>query len=227
MDDLIIMSPLFLIAILFVAGSVVLWLVSFILEALRPVPKTPDKLLWAPEIPISYANIDGNRIRYIKTGQGPALLLLHTLRTQLDIFHLVVPKLSKHYTVYAVDYPGHGYSDIPKASYDADFFAKFVEDFMSAMDFRDVTLAGVSIGGAISLILAGRQNPRVARVLAINSYDYFKGRGGARSSLLGALIFYAAVVPILGETIMRLRNFIIMKAVLNGGVADRKVLHLL
>jgi hypothetical protein len=35
------------------------------------------------------------------------LVLLHTLRTQLDLFEKVVPELSKHSTVYAVDYPGH------------------------------------------------------------------------------------------------------------------------
>jgi len=216
------MNTILFAVLLFIAAGVILWLISLIIELLRSVPQTPEKLRWAPEIPINYIDIDGSKIRYIKTGQGPTLLLLHTLRTQLDLFHKVIPELSKHYTVYAVDYPGHGYSDIPKASYDADFFAHFVESFLDKMDLRDVTLAGVSIGGAISLILAGRQNPRVARVLAINSYDYFKGRGGARSSLLGALIFYAAVVPVLGETIMRLRNFIIMKAVLNGGVADSK-----
>lgn len=216
------MNTYFLIVIIFVAIAVVFWLISFIFEALRPVPQTPAKLLWAPEIPISYIDIDGSKIRYVKAGQGPTLLLLHTLRTQLDLFEKVIPELSKHFTVYAPDYPGHGYSDIPEAAYDADFFAHFVERFLKVMDLRDVTLCGVSIGGAISLILAGRQNPRVARIIAINPYDYAKGRGMARSSLLGAMITYTALVPFLGETVMRLRNFIIMKTVLNGGVANSK-----
>jgi pimeloyl-ACP methyl ester carboxylesterase len=71
----------------------------------------------------------GCRLRYIKAGQGPSLVLLHTLRTQLDLFEKVVPKLVKHFTVYALDYPGHGYPDIPKARYDADFFASSIERF--------------------------------------------------------------------------------------------------
>ena len=83
-----------------------------------------------------------------------------------------------------------------------------------------MTLAGVSIGGAIALIIASRRNPRVARVIAINPYDYAKGRGMARSSLFGWVVTYAALVPVVGETVMRLRNFLIMKAILNGGVAD-------
>lgn len=214
------MNTYLLVVLIFLVTGVLVWVVSFILEALRSAPQTPKKLSWAPDIPMSYVSVDGNKVRYIKTGQGPTLLLLHTLRTQLDLFQKVVPELSKHFTVYAVDYPGHGYSDISKATYDADFFANFVEDFMKVMDLRDVTLCGVSIGGTISLVVAGRQNPRVVRVLAINPYDYAKGRGMARSSPLGAMIMYTALIPILGETFMRLRNLIIIRAVLNGGVAD-------
>src|SRR5262249_48091430 len=148
------------------------------------------------------------------------LVLLHTLRTQLDLFERVVPDLAKSFTVYAVDYPGHGYSDIPKARYDADFFVGYAEAFLDALDLRDVTLCGVSIGGSISLIVAGRSNARVAKVIAVNPYDYGNGRGMARSSLLGRMITTTSDVPVFGETVMRLRNFIIMKAVLRGGVAN-------
>jgi pimeloyl-ACP methyl ester carboxylesterase len=205
--------------VIFAAVGLGLWLVSFVVEALRPKPRPPAQLAWAPEIPIDSVEVGGNRLRFIKSGSGPTLVLLHTLRTQLDLFAKMVPELSRHFTVYAVDYPGHGYSDIPKASYDAAFFAAAVEGFLDRLDLRDVTLAGVSIGGAIPLILAARQNPRVARVIAVNPYDYAKGRGMARSSLAGWLVTYASLIPFIGETVMRLRNYIIMKAVLRGGVA--------
>jgi pimeloyl-ACP methyl ester carboxylesterase len=94
------------------------------MEALRPVPQAPRTLRWARDIPVESVEVGGNALRYIKTGRGPNLALLHTLRTQLDLFEKVVPELSKHFTVYALDYPGHGYSDIPKASYDAAFFTE-------------------------------------------------------------------------------------------------------
>jgi len=206
--------------IIFAGVGLGVWLVSFVVEALRPAPKAPDKLRWAPNIPIDSVEVDGNRLRYIKTGKGPTLVLLHTLRTQLDLFEKLVPELAKHFTVYALDYPGHGYSDIPKARYDAAFFTDAVEGFLAKLDLRDVTLAGVSIGGSIPLIVAARRNPRVARVIAVNPYDYAKGRGMARSSPLGWFVNYIALVPFIGETVMRLRNFLIMRSVLNGGVAD-------
>ena len=60
----------------------------------------------------------------------------------------------------------------------------------------------------------------MARVIAVNPYDYAKGRGMARSSPLGWFVNYVALVPFIGETVMRLRNFLVMRSVLNGGVAD-------
>lgn len=206
--------------IIFAGVGVAVWLLSFAVEALRPVAQPPAKLPWDANIPINTVEVGGNRLRYIKTGSGPALVLLHTLRTQLDLFAKVVPDLAQHFTVYALDYPGHGYSDIPKERYDAAFFTEAVEGFLERLNLRDVTLAGVSIGGSIALILAAQRNPRVARVVAINPYDYAKGRGMARSSLLGWIVTYFSLIPVVGETVMRLRNFLIMKAVLHGGVAD-------
>jgi pimeloyl-ACP methyl ester carboxylesterase len=207
-----------LVGLVAVAATVVL--LSFLVEAMRPVPPTPERLSWAPDIPIRYVSVNGVRLRYIKTGDGPALVLLHTLRTQLDLFEKVVPELAKSFTVYAIDYPGHGYSDIPRAKYDAAYFVSMIESFLEVLDLHDVTLAGVSIGASISLILAARNDTRVLRVVAINPYDYAKGRGMARSSSLARLFVALADLPILGDTVMRLRHFFIMKSVLDGGVAD-------
>ena len=207
---------------IFIAIGLGVWLVSFAVEALRPVPKPPTKLRWAPNIPIDTATVNGINLRYIKTGKGPALVLLHTLRTQLDLFEKVVPELAKHFTVYTLDYPGHGYSDIPKARYDAAYFVDAVEGFLDRLDLRDVTLAGVSIGGSIALIIVARHNPRVACVIAINPYDYAKGRGMARSSLFGWMLNYASLAPLVGEIFMRLRNSFIVNRVFRGGVADAK-----
>jgi pimeloyl-ACP methyl ester carboxylesterase len=206
--------------IVFLAVGIGLWLVSFLIEALRPKPKPPANLSWAPVIPIATVEVGGNKLRYIKTGKGPVLVLLHTLRTQLDLFEKIVPELSKHFTVYAFDYPGHGYSDIPKGNYDAAFFTAAVEGFLDKLNLRDVTLAGVSIGGSLALLLAARHNPRVARVIAINPYDYGKGRGMARGGLAAWLVNYVSLLPFVGDTFMRLRNFMVVGGTFRGGLAN-------
>jgi len=208
--------------IIFFASLVVVWLVSFLLEALRSAPKAPEAMPWDPSLKPTYVTVDGVKLRYLKVGEGPVLLLLHTLRTQLDLFHKVIPELAKDFTVYALDYPGHGYSDIPDGSYDADFFVKYVNGFLDELDLTSVILSGVSIGASISLIIAARHNPRVVRIIPINPYDYYQGKGMARASLLGRLFVRLVSIPFVGDTVMRLRNYIIMKAVLTGGVSDPK-----
>ena len=42
----------------------------------------------------------------------------------------------------------------------------------------------------------------------------------ARSSVLGWLVTHASRLPVIGETVMRMRNFLIMRSVFRGGVAD-------
>ena len=75
-----------------VASPVFLAVISMFVEALRRPPKPPEKLAWAPGIPIRYVSVGGVKLRYIKAGAGPNLVLLHTLRTQLDIFQKVIPE---------------------------------------------------------------------------------------------------------------------------------------
>ena len=207
--------------LLLIIGSLIfLVVVSFAVEAMRRRPTAPATLYWAPKIPIQTTVIDGITIRYIKTGKGPTLVLLHTLRTQLDIFEKLAPLLSKSFTVYALDYPGHGFSDIPETDYDPDLFVRTVEGFLDKLDLKDVTLAGISIGGAIPLIVAANHNPRVKKVIAINPYDYARGMGIARANGWAWLTFNLARVPVLGETVMRLRNQFIEQRILQGGVAN-------
>jgi hypothetical protein len=94
------------------AGAAALVILSFAVDALRLRPTPPRQLAWVPDIEIEYLQTSAGRIRYIKTSQGPTLVLLHTLRTQLNLVEKVVPDLAKDFTVYALHFPGHGYSEL-------------------------------------------------------------------------------------------------------------------
>lgn len=212
------------IILLIVIFSIAPVFISMLMEALRKAPKTPEKLYWDKSLDIQYIDLKDSKLRYIKTGQGPNLVLLHTLRTQLDIFEKVIPELSKTFTVYALDYPGHGFSSIPETNYEPELFVNSVEQFMTALDIKDATLAGISIGGSIPLLIAAKQNQRVKNVVAINPYDYYKGRGVTRANVVAWLVFTLARFPILGETFMRFRNPMIEKLILQGGVFENSAL---
>jgi pimeloyl-ACP methyl ester carboxylesterase len=64
----------------------------------------------------------------------------------------------------------------------------------------------------------------VRAVVAINPYDYDRGRGIRRSSLLANFLFGISNVPIIGGTVTRLRSFPIVRRVLQGGVYRRESL---
>jgi pimeloyl-ACP methyl ester carboxylesterase len=212
------------IALIAVACLVAPVLISYVVEALRRRPTAPARALWGPGVSINYANIGGVRVRYLKMGRGPNLVLLHTLRTQLDIFQKIIPKLAEQFTVYACDYPGHGWSDIPHAKYAPEDFYQWTEAFLETVDIDKACVVGLSIGGTIALVLAARQNPRVTRVIAINPYDYPPAGGIRSSSLIARLILGPAGVPILGATLMRLRKRFVSDAIMSGGVASADAL---
>ncbi len=208
----------FFMALVMIALAVAPVLLSYLVEAVRNAPDPPAQLFWDPTISIQYIEIDGVTLRFIRIGEGPPLILLHTLRTQLDMFHKIIPELSKHFTVYALDYPGHGFSDIPKAHYTPALFVQYVRGFIEKLDVKAATVAGESIGGVISLLLAAEHNPRVKRIIAINPYDYDRGRGVLRSSWLAMLLFSLNDVPILGATFWRLRSKLAFQLIMQGGV---------
>src|SRR5262249_11284473 len=141
-----------LIAVLIVPVAMVV--LSYIVEALRSAPKRPETLVWAPKIPIEYVDLGGMRLRCIRPGVCRNLVLLHTLRTQLDIFEKIIPELEKRFTVHAFDYPGHGWSDIPKATYASEDFYQWTAAYLDRVDIRQATIVGISIGATISLVLA-------------------------------------------------------------------------
>src|SRR5262249_52569634 len=134
---------------------------SYAVEALRRRPSTPARVFWGPGVAIGYAHLGNLKIRYLQAGSGPNLVLMHTLRTQFEIFQRIIPSLAQYFTVYAYDYPGHGWSDIPAADYAPEDFYRWGGAFLEALDIRDATVAGISIGGTIALVLAARQNPRI------------------------------------------------------------------
>lgn len=54
----------------------------------------------------------------------------------------------------------------------------------------------------------------------LRPYGYDRGKGLARSGLLGRIIMAVSQVPVIGDTFHRLRNLRIMSSVMAGGVHD-------
>ena len=166
---------------------------------------------------------DGSRLRYFTAGTGPPLVLLHTVRTQLDYFQRVIPGLWDEFTIYAVDLPGMGWSDIVAGSrYDEPELCSAVAEFVSLLGLHDVTLAGESMGAALALLASIDLADNVSTVIAFNAYDYPSGleRGNWFARLIGTAVRLSGFGPIFA----RLENQLILGGVLRGGFADPRAL---
>jgi pimeloyl-ACP methyl ester carboxylesterase len=183
-------------------------------------PNSDYTRTWSPSGEIEYATLaDGTRLRYLKAGSGPALTLLHTVRTQLDHFQLVIPRIAHAFTIYAIDMPGMGWSDItPGASYTEPALRRAIVEFVMTLDLKDVTLAGESMGATVSLTAATELEDRARRVVAFNTYDYPKGVG--RANRVASIYVGSARLPAVGPVVTRLENKPVLGIVLRGGLFD-------
>ena len=163
-------------------------------------------------------------LRYLKAGTGAPLVLLHTVRTQAEHFRLLVPLIADHYTVYALDRPGMGYSEIvPGASYDEPAMRAGVERLLTELDLHDVTLVGESMGAVLALTTAADLPERVRRVVAVNAYDF---RGGiARSGLLARVVVSGVLAPAVGPVIAGVEPKPALRTILQGGLGDKNALR--
>ena len=171
-------------------------------------------------------NVDGkSSIRYLKTGSGNPLILIHTIRTQLEYFEDVIPALSKKYTVYAIDLPGHGASSInKKTEYDEPFMRKAIIAFIEKLQLKKVTLVGESIGGVLALTVASALPDRVSKVIASNTYDYDTryADGVRRGNLFANVVLANYAIPIHGAIFAALENWLFLGLVMKGGLKNRK-----
>ena len=97
------------------------------------------------------------------TGAGPTLVLLPPVGLGAWVWRPVAARLAGQRTVVAVDLPGFGSPSLrPGSPWTVDRFTDAVADFLAARWPDPIVVAGVSLGGAITLELARRDCVRHA-----------------------------------------------------------------
>ena len=100
--------------------------------------------------------INGVRWRYLHAGAGPALLLVHGFMGYSFSWRFVIEGLAQHYSVYAVDLPGTGFSQ--RSASLPGTLASDAEHLLSFMDhfgIEQCDALGTSRGGGATIALAG------------------------------------------------------------------------
>ena len=171
------------------------------------------------ELEFEALDIAGVPTRCHRSGSGQPLLLIHTLRTQIEYFARIVPQLRERFEVHLLDLPGHGHSGAPATDYTADFFLGAVRAFAVQRNLKDFVAVGESIGGTLALALASELKT-VARVVALNPFDY-RGLGQiGRRSLFTWVGFTGLRVPVIGRAVSELTPRWLLRSVLRGGLYD-------
>ena len=107
--------------------------------------------------------------RFTEDVQRPALVLVHGLGSAGNIWKMLVPKLTPHFTVIAVDLPGHGAADLSAdEKFDPKSLAEMiVEKVCSEYGIAEMHVAGNSLGGWIALEMGAVSPEKVKSVTAL------------------------------------------------------------
>ena len=118
---------------------------------------------------VQFVTIHGHRRAYVKTGQGPALLLLHGLGCDHTTWEPVIDALARRYTVIAPDLLGHGRSAKPRADYSLGGYANGMRDLVTLLGIDKVTVVGHSFGGGVAMQFAYQFPERTERLMLVGS----------------------------------------------------------
>src|SRR6266851_1370321 len=105
----------------------------------------------------SWMELDGARMRYLRAGSGPALILLHGLLGYSFSWRFTMPVLARYATVYAPDMLGAGFSDRPAGlDHCMGATARRLLRFIAALGVSSFDLLGTSHGGAVAMTAAAQ-----------------------------------------------------------------------
>jgi pimeloyl-ACP methyl ester carboxylesterase len=129
--------------------------------------------------------VGGHGVRYLRSGSGPALVLVHGLMGYSFSWRFTIPVLARHFTVYAPDLLGIGFSD-RVAGLDCSMRASAQRsmDFLDAIGVRDFDLVGTSHGGALATIMAASAGKRVRRLVLVAPANPWSRAGRRRIFVL-------------------------------------------
>ena len=130
------------------------------------------------------------RVRYIEAGEGTPLVLVHGLTSSKVAWRENIGALAERHRVYVVDLPGHGDSDKIGVDYDSAFIVGLMREFVLGLGHERVAMAGISLGGGVSLFTALEYPDMVSKLVLCGS--------GALGRDI-AMVIRLASLPVVGE----------------------------
>jgi haloacetate dehalogenase len=162
---------------------------KFIAAGLRnPTPGTAGSGVAIEE---HWLELADGRMRYLKAGSGPALILIHGLMGYSFSWRFTIPALAPHATVYALDNLGAGMSTATEGmDCTVRATAERVLQFADALGIKDFDLLGTSRGGGVAIMVAAicaqRHDARLRRLVLVASINPWSPHGKRLAPFLGS-----------------------------------------
>jgi 3-oxoadipate enol-lactonase len=120
-------------------------------------------------MPLIY--LDDIRLNAQVTGpaDGPGLVLIHALGTNLALWDDLIPLLPAGLRILRVDLRGHGASDVPAPPYAMGTLIRDAERVMQHVGMTDAVVLGLSIGGLVAQGLAIKRLDLVRAMVLSNT----------------------------------------------------------
>ncbi|GAA1676099.1 bifunctional 3-oxoadipate enol-lactonase/4-carboxymuconolactone decarboxylase PcaDC [Fodinicola feengrottensis] len=103
---------------------------------------------------------------------APVLVLSNSLGTTRHLWHRQLPELSRHFRVIRYDLPGHDGSAAAAGPYTVDDLGRNLLALLDKLGIERAHLAGVSLGGMLSMWVASHAPERVDRLALICTSAY-------------------------------------------------------
>ena len=114
-------------------------------------------------------DLAGHRTHYIEKGEGPPLILLHGFFYDSYLWAENIDALSRHFTVYALDLWGCGYSTREPMEYGYALYAEQLRLFMDEMGISRASIAGQSMGAGTAIKFCVQHRNRVDRLVLVDA----------------------------------------------------------
>jgi len=146
---------------------------------------------FSPGVEECWMEMDGARMRYLRAGSGPPLILLHGLLGYSFSWRYTMPGLAPYATVYAPDMMGAGFSDRPAGiDHSMRGAARRLLTFIERLGITSFDLLGTSHGGAVAMMAAaecleGKSKLHLRRLVLVAPVNPYSAHGRRLAPFFG------------------------------------------
>lgn len=105
-----------------------------------------------------------------KKSSNKTLIFLHGWGTDSQLWFKIIPELiKKKYSLYFLDLPGFGQSQLPPETYNLDQYKNIVLKFIDKLGLNNIVIVGHSFGGSIAIKIASENPSLLNKLVLVNA----------------------------------------------------------